>query len=198
VIDGSFFQGASFDVPLSGTSWTLGPSDSSKPSRTRHCRAASSTQPPPARSPEGSSTKPRSFRTSATLRSRTTHTKQSSASCLCLRPSDRGRRPVRRAACDVGVLHRPVSVAAGDPDWPSRGSRRLSCPVRWRHTFAVTGPASRTGPTSGALARRLSVPGRLSGTARVSTGSGLAHVGDSDAQRVVRWWGTTCFNTSSA
>ncbi len=42
MIDGSFFQGASFDVPLSGTSWTLGPSDSSKPSRTRHCRAASS------------------------------------------------------------------------------------------------------------------------------------------------------------
>ena len=52
MIDGSFFQGASFDVPLSGTSWTLGPSDSSKPSRTRHCRAASCTQPPPARSPE--------------------------------------------------------------------------------------------------------------------------------------------------
>jgi hypothetical protein len=44
VIDGSFLQGASFDVPLSSTSWTLGPSDSSKPSRTRYYRAASSTQ----------------------------------------------------------------------------------------------------------------------------------------------------------
>ena len=80
MIDGSFFQGASFDVPLSGTSWTLGPSDSSKPSRTRHCRAASSTQAPPARSPDRSSTRPRSFPTSATLRSRTTHTRRSSGS----------------------------------------------------------------------------------------------------------------------
>ena len=61
----------------SGTSWTLGPSDSSKPSRTSHCRAASSTQARPRRSPDRSSTRPRSFPTSATLRSRTTHTRRS-------------------------------------------------------------------------------------------------------------------------